>query len=934
MQSIRKHFFSLFLLPVLVLSIGALAQESVDCINYSGKPDKRCRYARIETSRVPWLYVVDKGMPLETANALRGQEFYVYAPDEGKVGRDTLTMKLVPEEIDAETVTPSKLKGSDWDDVKNFGKVVSSANTGLVNIGLVSRYELHNFRLGTSIVGDATDASVSLVYNFYVPTLKYYDKDHNEITEASMQSYEVGDSMRVYVEAIIPFGPQKDSIDATLGSEKSPKTFYIEAQGESASIEYLDASGNSLKQADGRILLKVKEGKASFVMVANKAVTDGSTFTLNAFPDVTDASGKVISYVLTEPFPGSYEFKNPDLPNFDHAAIYDTDGDGIGDSIATWFSGNTESAQIDTFYYSWPNDDSFKKYGGDVQSNKDKSLYELPDVKVDVQKDPATGTVKAYVCSLGGCAWLQTPLADSIGAAIRTATLLKGKDGAKDTLIISFNKDMDPSWNKGRGFLLNGTTPLDVDSAVSKQGNVWKFVVDSGAVHVDDMIKISVSCGKSDCPDGILTAADGVPTDANNQEVPVRNAGRVLVDNENNGFYDSDGDGRMDSASVGFESPITEEDLKNMDITLYWLDNDGELVAIPANSLNPKISEDGLVLEFKIDDPDAYGGGGIMNMLTGIDKSYSKDGKTEYGYATIVNKISVNGKDTTETTDYNMNDYMSPVISSTFLNPESFQEMEPDKFKITFSEAMDKDKTQISDDCLSFYVDGSWVHYNLSAAEWSDDGRSVTLFMEAGEDLSTRMNPADSVRFDNFTSGFVDRKGNKVSEKAPSVMVEGDPRVIMKTNSFADLNKADELSGREKPFTIDHVKDAKEASDQSSLGVLMDVGFSTIMAQDSAGQTVPNMDEIGLSWELYVYTNLGAYVGGASGKIDCDDPFFESNCLENPDKLYVRWNMRSDKGRRVGAGIYLAKFKVKVYGAKEDFKIERIFRWGISSKRH
>jgi hypothetical protein len=35
----------------------------------------------------------------------------------------------------------------------------------------------------------------------------------------------------------------------------------------------------------------------------------------------------------------------------------------------------------------------------------------------------------------------------------------------------------------------------------------------------------------------------------------------------------------------------------------------------------------------------------------------------------------------------------------------------------------------------------------------------------------------------------------------------------------------------------------------------------------------------------------------------------------------------------VGVGIYLAKFKIKVFGAREDFKIERIFRWGISAKK-
>jgi len=474
---------------------------------------------------------------------------------------------------------------------------------------------------------------------------------------------------------------------------------------------------------------------------------------------------------------------------------------------------------------------------------------------------------------------------------------------------------------------LNGVS-IDV-TAFSKEGTQWAFVVDSGIVHVGDMLKIETFCKESDCPDGILTAADGVPTSANNQEVPVQNAGRVLVDNENNGFYDRDGDGRMDSASVGFEMPITESDLKNMDITFYWLDSDGELVAIKPNLSDLTISPDGQVLGFALE-PEKYD---VKPMLTGIDKSYSKDGEVEYGYASIANKLSVEGDTTTEEILYGMNDYMAPVISSTFLSPESFQQMEADKFKVVFSEAIDYKNIDLTDDCLEFYVDGSWVHYSLGLAEWSDDGRTVTFYMEAGEELAERMNPADSVRFSNFTSGLADSKGNLVSEKSPTVMVEGDPRVIMQTTSFADLNRAAELSDRVKPFTIEHVKEAKQASDQSSLGVLMDVGFSTIMTEDSVGGTTPNMEEIGLSWELYVYTNLGGYVGGASGTIACDDPFFDGNCLENPDKLYVRWNMRADNGRKVGVGIYLAKFKIKVYGAKDDFKVERIFRWGISAKR-
>ena len=905
MRFFKGHFLSIFVLSIAALSTSSLATDVI-CVDESDPTAVKtledengvCKYYRIEDGRRVELYVVPDGEdPRNKAAAIRNANFYVFAPQAQKLDSVVLVLK------------------SDDSKVTNLMPVKSDADKGVVAMGINSHYKLYNLNLGTADDELATNPRVSLVYNYYVPYLKYF-VEGKEVTNLSKLQYEVGDTMYVDVEAYVPVGPRQDLVDTGL-----TKTFYFEAFGDSKNLIFLSEGGVDLKQVDNTIRLDVKGGVAKFKVVAPKAITDGSSFSLNAYKNPTDST----KFILTEPFPGEYQFTNPDMPTLDHAAIFDTDGDGIGDSIATWFGGKTDSMDVKTFKYSWPDDKSFETYSGDVKQTGD--IYGLPDVEVDLQGADANGVVKAYVCSVGNrCDTLTTALADSIGAAIQSATLLKG-NGETDTLIVKFNKDIDTSWTSGWGFKLNGD-PIDV-TAFSKKGNQWAFTVEAGKVSVGDMLKIETICSDAKCPDGIITAADGVPTSKNNQEVPVQNAGRIYVDNDKDGFYDRDGDGRMDSTSLGFETPITEEDLKKMDITFYWLDSDGELVEIKPNLADLTLSEGGTLLGFALD-PEKYD---IMPMLTGIDKSYSKDGKIEYGYASISNKVSVDGKENKEENLYGMNDYMAPVISSTFLNPESFQMMEPDKFKVTFSEAMDKKNVNLSDDCLAFYVDGAWVHYSLSSSEWSEDGRELILYMEAGEDLATRMNPADSVRFDNFTNGLVDKKGNKVSELSPAVMVEGDPRVIMKTNSFADLNKAEELNERAKPFTIDHVKDAKAASDQSSLGVLMDIGFSTIMGKDSVGVITPDMENIGLHWELYVYTNLGGYVGGASGRIACDDPFFEGNCLENPDKLYVRWNMRADNGRKVGVGIYLAKFRIKVYGAKEDFTVERIFRWGISAKR-
>ena len=78
---------------------------------------------------------------------------------------------------------------------------------------------------------------------------------------------------------------------------------------------------------------------------------------MNAYKNPTDST----KFILTEPFPGEYQFTNPDMPTLDHAAIFDTDGDGIGDSIATWFGGKTDSMDVKTFKYSWPDDKSLKR---------------------------------------------------------------------------------------------------------------------------------------------------------------------------------------------------------------------------------------------------------------------------------------------------------------------------------------------------------------------------------------------------------------------------------------------------------------------------------------------------------------------------------------------------------------------------------------------
>lgn len=907
MRFFKGHFSACKALGLLSIFSTAASAGVVDCLDFSANiddghrqmRDALCKYVRIESVRDARLFIVDDedhiGNP---AYAIAHKDFLIY----------------VPKEVSADTVEAT-LAGSNTA-VKNMLPVTSD-DKGIVHIDVKGRYPYYNFELGTALEAEDQAPVVNLIYNFYAPELEF-SVDGEVVTDASKIGGTVGDTVYVDVRAVIPVGPSAGKTDSTL-----KKTFYFSLPGESENLEFFSAGeqGSSLKMSDGSIRLNIEDGVARFKVVATKSITDGSSFVLGGFPDPKDPD----KFIVNDKFPGELQFVNPDMSVLEKSAIFDTDGDGVGDSIAVWFGGNVETDSVESFFYSWPTDDSFQKYAG--REFGGKSVYGLPDIRVSIQKENAAGAVKACIYSSLGERrdTLKAALQDSIGAVIQTASLIKGA-GKSDTLVLRFNKRVDSTWTDGRGLMLNGK-PVEVH-ATKKNGLVWSFAVGTGVVSVGDSVKIVTACEKANCPDGILTAEDGVPTAKNNQYVKVTNAGKLYLSNENNGFYDRDGDGRMDSVSVGFDMPITADDLKNLELKFYWLNEKGELLEIAPSVKDLVISDDGLVVGYPLD-PEKYG---VMGMLTAIDKSYSKDGSVEYGYAKLINKVTVDGKETEEETSCEMNDYMPPVIAGNFLNPESFQEMEPDRFRVTFSEPVDYKNLDLSNDILSFYIDGSWQSCDLGDAQWSDDGRSVIFMMQAGQGLTDRMNPADSVRFNNFTSGLKDVNGNYVSEKSPAVMVKGDPRVVMQTTSMADLTRAEELSTRVKPFTIDHVKSGLSEEQKASLGVLMDVGFATIM-KDSAGVSVADVSKIGLKWELYVYTNLGAFVGSASGKIDCDDPFFNGNCLENPDKLYIRWNMRADNGRKVGVGLYLAKFNIKVFGAEEDFNIERVFRWGVTATR-
>ena len=93
-------------------------------------------------------------------------------------------------------------------------------------------------------------------------------------------------------------------------------------------------------------------------------------------------------------------------------------------------------------------------------------------------------------------------------------------------------------------------------------------------------------------------------------------------------------------------------------------------------------------------------------------------------------------------------------------------------------------------------------------------------------------------------------------------------------------------------------------------------------------------DRTELRYEAFYYSSLGHYVNRHSGTITCNDDIFKEggkqNCLDSDGRLFLAWNMRTNKGRLASTGVYIARliFRVKV-NTKVIIDRTQDFLWGV-----
>ena len=189
-----------------------------------------------------------------------------------------------------------------------------------------------------------------------------------------------------------------------------------------------------------------------------------------------------------------------------------------------------------------------------------------------------------------------------------------------------------------------------------------------------------------------------------------------------------------------------------------------------------------------------------------------------------------------------------------------------------------------------------------------------------------------------------DLNGNVPHVNNPWRRIEGEQRVGLETPNVVGIDPAnwtpetwpykDDVA----PVRVDVSKKIEDIIAETGLpGELIsfdlsEVGKSLLLSSDESRDVV--LSKVMIKWTVEYFSTLGQFVNSNSGVVACNDKsIFGTDCVENPGNVFLMWDARSNKGRFVGTGAYIAKLKFKIFSDKDLVgKSEDTFTLGI--RRH
>ena len=189
-----------------------------------------------------------------------------------------------------------------------------------------------------------------------------------------------------------------------------------------------------------------------------------------------------------------------------------------------------------------------------------------------------------------------------------------------------------------------------------------------------------------------------------------------------------------------------------------------------------------------------------------------------------------------------------------------------------------------------------------------------------------------------------DLNGNVPHVNNPWLRIEGEQRVDMELPGVVAVDPAtwtpETWPYKEDvaPVRVDVSKKIEDVIAEKGLpGELIKFDLSevgkTILLNSNESRDVA-LSKVQIKWEVNYFSSLGQFVNSLKGVVACNDKdVFGTDCVENPGNVFLMWDARSNKGRFVGTGVYIAKLKFKILSDKDVVgKDEDTFTLGI--RRH
>lgn len=379
-------------------------------------------------------------------------------------------------------------------------------------------------------------------------------------------------------------------------------------------------------------------------------------------------------------------------------------------------------------------------------------------------------------------------------------------------------------------------------------------------------------------------------------------------------MYDVNGDGIADSLAIPFSKPFD----KSVPDTLAWSFGESEFHKVTdVEKIWPLVVHDSIIV---IHDPN-----GLQNSVFTGSADDVFLGSLLYHYTYL-------DEDTGDSVKLDMStsieDHVGPIILSAVI--ETVNE-NSSILTINLSEGTSGQGTS-GVLAFEFYRDSVFLGDSLivSSTNASAKGNVFKVFFTRS---STGMLPQVGDYVKMVPGVITDRSGNYAHVNNPKVRIVGEQRTEISVPGVVAIGENMEWPHQDPivPVVVPSNKSVKELVDSLGVpGLLMgfDIGelaTTSIMNLPSGANRDSALSLIKIHWEANYYSHLGNYVNSYRGIIRCNDKsvFYnaanpeKSNCFDNPGNIFFEWNGRSEDGRLVGTGPYIAKMKVRIYSGKE-----------------